>query len=186
MKRKEIDVKLMGARTAMWDYARIWPTQKAASPSTRAGLKPITLALLLVTAGLTDAVVAQSDVLSPPRAGQLLPTMAASYELQVYAPGADPARDNPFRKTVIPASAVHCDQPLRVAPAISINPASVRWRDPDNAARECVADVLSFLRTLPARAEPYLATLAAANAGWTSRRSAASNIFFRIAAPGEP
>jgi hypothetical protein len=143
---------------------------------------------MLAMAGLAGTAAAQSGSRALPSPGaEDQPSLTADvYELQVYAPGADPASAYPFSTIVIPASAIQCAQSRGVAPAISINPVSVRWSDPNDSTRDCVADASAFLRTLPAHALPYVATVTVADGNGISGRSAASNVFFRVAAFGEP
>jgi len=148
---------------------------KAASHRSRCvyGISLTFTLTVLLAVTVTVQVRAQID-------GNSLGAPMARYELQIYLPGVDPAPDIPFRTTVISASSMQCSQPRgAVTSPVSMNPTSVRWRDPSNAERDCVADVATFLRMLPPRSEPYLATLTVTDAGGTSRRSAASNIFFR-------
>jgi hypothetical protein len=142
--------------------------------STRPCLLTPLLALVAVSGMAQTASSVTDDV-----------AQTGSYEFQIYAPGADPVRDLPFRRTAIAVSAVHCDERVTVAAAIAINPTTVRWRDPGNVSKECSADVSTFIRTLPVRSEPYLATLTVTNADGASSRSSPSNIFFRTAAFGE-
>ena len=111
---------------------------------------------------------------------------APSYELQVYASDSEPSRSRPLRTFVIPSSLIRCDQTVRVAPAVPFNPSTIRWQDPHDASKDCIADVSTFFQQLPVAKESYLATLTMTTVVGTSPRSAASNLFFRVAAFSVP
>ena len=131
----------------------------------------------LVVCAAWAALVAFAQAQAPDPASTV-----TSYELEIYDGGMDPVTDTPLRRAPIPVPDVQCDQPARVVAGLAFNPTHIRWQDPMNPSRDCVADVSQFLQSLPATATPYLATLTASNPGGTSRRSEPSPIFFRTGA----
>ena len=65
----------------------------------------------------------------------------ATYQLQTYQPGVNPATGTPFQVDPIPASAFVCNQAPAGAPTgVVYNPRLVQIDDPVNAGRACVFD----------------------------------------------
>jgi hypothetical protein len=108
-----------------------------------------------------------------------------SVDVQIYAPGVNPATGNPVQtNTFLFASAV-CNQ--AAAPPVAgpvFNPTKVEFDDRANPGRVCVADQGAFLAALPIVPGDYTATLSVTDdRGLVSPRSAASNPFARVAPP---
>mgnify|MGYP001606227332 CR=1 FL=1 len=124
----------------------------------------------------------------------LLPTQAwaqtviESYELQIYAPGVDPAilTNLPIQTTAIPAASATCglDAPP-LDPTLVINPVFVWWDNTPNGLGWCQADRAAFFGGLP-NANGYRAVITATNVAGTSPRSPGSDPFARQSAPAAP
>jgi hypothetical protein len=130
----------------------------------------------ILASGLQCSPSAAQYVITPPAN---VPAASTTYEFQVYEPGVDPASGKAFRQLTIQSSAVTCDVTPMVTPPIAVNPTRVEWTDPDHPGRVCRTDATEFLRSLPPRSEPYLATITMMAASVASAPSAPSNIFMR-------
>jgi hypothetical protein len=111
-----------------------------------------------------------------------LPALAqgavASYTMEVWSAGVNPASGSPVTSTTFLVGTVTCNQAAITVPGTVINPTRLVWDDPAVAGKVCIATINSTVLTALPNGLGYFVTLRAVDtAGLVSARSTASNSF---------